>query len=64
MSDYIPFGDPQFNLWQENLMNIIREKQTQREKEAVSKVGQPLFYSLRNTILSFQDAGSRFIIYP
>jgi len=64
MSDFIPFGDLQFNLWQKNLMNIIREKLTQWGIEAVSKVRQPLFYSLRNTILSFQDAGSRFIIYP
>ena len=31
MSDYIPFGDLQFNLWQKNLMNIIREKLVQWE---------------------------------
>ena len=31
MLDYIPFGDLQFNLWQKNLMNIIREKLVQWE---------------------------------
>ena len=61
MSDYIPFGDPQFNLWQKNLMNIIREKLTQWGIEAVSKVRQPLFYSLGNTILSF--SGCRQPVY-
>jgi len=26
MSDYIPFSDPEYDLWQKNLMDIIREK--------------------------------------